>query len=70
MCDKCKATAKRRKLSFEEYYRLNTGTEAVVSEIKKKVKVKEVKLLKGLDSILKVKPLKLQFSHLPWLRKI
>lgn len=35
MCDKCKASAKRRKLSFEEYYRRETGTEAIVPEVKK-----------------------------------
>ena len=61
MCDKCKATAKRRKLSFEEYYRLRTGTEAVIPKVKRKIKAKEVKRLKGLNSILKVKPLKLLF---------
>lgn len=61
MCDKCKSAAKRRKLSFEEYYRRETGTEAVVPEIKKKTKVKKTNLLKGVTSILKVKPLKLLF---------
>lgn len=61
MCDKCKSSAKRRKLSFEEYYRLRTGKEAIVPEVKKKTKVKEINLLRGVSSILKVKPLKLLF---------
>lgn len=60
MCDKCKEAAKRKKLSFEEYYRRETGTEAIVPVKKAKIKNKEVKL-KGLNSILKVKPLKLLF---------
>ena len=58
LCDRCKESAKRKKLTFDEYFKLKTGNEPIIPEIKKKIKNKEVNRLKGVTSILKVRPLK------------